>query len=157
MLFRTDPLLCSEDTLAILHHWCHKGRRSVGLLKGRGFDRTSIDRIRFSVILSETGGSGECLMSIDRRIQAKRCEIRRIAAQHGARNVRVFGSAARGEPGPDSDVDFLVTVQPEHSPWFPAGLIVDLEELLGCEVDVVTEEALHWFIHDRVLKEAVPL
>jgi hypothetical protein len=54
-------------------------------------------------------------------------------------------------------VDFLVTVQSEHSPWFPAGLIVDLEQLLGCEVDVVTEEALHWYIHDRVLEEAVPL
>ena len=96
-------------------------------------------------------------MSIDQRIQAKRREILRIAADHGARNVRVFGSAARGESGPDSDIDFLVAVQQEHSPWFPAGLIVDLESLLGCEVDVVTEEALHWYIHDRVLKEAVPL
>jgi predicted nucleotidyltransferase len=96
-------------------------------------------------------------MSIDRRIQAKRRDILRIAAEHGARNVRVFGSAARGEFGPDSDVDFSVAVQPDHSPWFPAGLIVDLEELLGCEVDVVTEEALHWYIHDRVLEEAVPL
>jgi predicted nucleotidyltransferase len=96
-------------------------------------------------------------MSIDQRIQTKRREILRIAAEHGASNVRVFGSAARGESGPDSDVDFLVTVQPEHSPWFPASLIVDLEKLLGCQVDVVTEEALHWYIHDRVLKEAVPL
>jgi predicted nucleotidyltransferase len=94
---------------------------------------------------------------MDRRIQAKRGEILRIAEKHGARNVRVFGSAARGETGPDSDVDFLVAVQPEHSPWFPAGLILDLERLLGCEVDVVTEEALHWYIHDRVLQEAVPL
>jgi predicted nucleotidyltransferase len=96
-------------------------------------------------------------MSIDQRIQAKRREILRIAAAHGARNVRVFGSAARGESGPSSDIDFLVTMQPEHSPWFPAGLIVDLEKLLGCEVEVVTEEALHWYIHDRVLQEAVPL
>jgi hypothetical protein len=94
---------------------------------------------------------------MDRRIQAKRGEILRIAEKHGARNVRVFGSAARGETGPDSDVDFLVAVQPEHSPWLPAGLILDLERLLGCEVDVVTEEALHWYIHDRVLQEAVPL
>jgi predicted nucleotidyltransferase len=94
---------------------------------------------------------------IDHRIQAKRREILRIAAEHGARNVRVFGSAARGEIGPDSDVGFLAAVQPEHSPWFPAGLIVALEQLLGCWVDVVTEEALHWYIHERVLKEAVPL
>ena len=96
-------------------------------------------------------------MSIDSRIEANRRQILRIAADHGARNVRVFGSAARGEAGPDSDVDFLVTVQREHSAWFPAGLIVDLERLLGCEVDVVTEEALHWYIQDSVLKEAIPL
>jgi predicted nucleotidyltransferase len=81
----------------------------------------------------------------------------RIAAEHGASNVRVFGSAARGEAGPGSDVDFSVTVRPEHSPWFPAGLIVDLQKLLGCDVDVVTEEALNWYIHDPVLDEAVPL
>jgi predicted nucleotidyltransferase len=96
-------------------------------------------------------------MSMDQRIRAKRREILRIAAEHGARNVRVFGSAARGETGPDSDVDLLVSVQPEHSPWFPAGLIVDLQELLDCDVDVVTEGALHWYIRDRVLEEAVPL
>lgn len=96
-------------------------------------------------------------MSIDKRVLAKRKQILRITARHGAGNVRVFGSAARGEAGPNSDVDFLVDVQPEHSAWFPAGLIVDLEELLGCEVDVVTKDALHWYIHDRVLKEAVPL
>ena len=96
-------------------------------------------------------------MSMDQRIEAKRQEILRIAAEHGARNVRVFGSAARGQASPDSDVDFLVDVQPVHSPWFPAGLVVDLQALLGCEVDVVTEGALHWYIHDRVLNEAVPL
>ena len=96
-------------------------------------------------------------MSIDERIQTNRREILRIAADHGARDVRVFGSAARGELGLDSDVDLLVAVQAEHSPWFPAGLILELEELLGCEVDVVTEGALHWYIRDRVLDEAVPL
>ena len=109
------------------------------------------------VILGKAGEYGGCLMDIDSRIKANRKEILRIAADHGARDVRIFGSAARGEAGPDSDVDFLVAVQPEHSPWFPAGLIVDLERLLGCEVDVVTEEALHWYIQDRVLREAVPL
>ena len=96
-------------------------------------------------------------MSIDNRIRTKRREILRIAAEHGAQNVRVFGSAARGEARPDSDVDFLVAVQSEHSPWFPAGLIVDLEALLGCAVDVVTEDALHWYIRDQVLNEAVAL
>ena len=98
-----------------------------------------------------------CPMSIDDRIRVKRREILRIAAKHGARDIRVFGSAARGELGQESDVDFLVAVDTEHSSWFPAGLILDLKELLGCEVDVVTEEALHWYIRDRVLAEALPL
>jgi hypothetical protein len=96
-------------------------------------------------------------MSIDELLQEKREEILRIAARHGAHNVRVFGSAVRGEASPDSDVDFLVEVGPGRSAWFPAGLVLDLEELLGRKVDVVTEQALHWYIHDRVLGEAVPL
>ena len=63
----------------------------------------------------------------------------------------------RGEAGPDGDVDLLVKVGPVHSSWFPAGLIADLENLSGRKVDVVTEAALHWYIRDRVLQEAVPL
>jgi predicted nucleotidyltransferase len=87
----------------------------------------------------------------------KREEILRIAAQHGATNVRVFGSVARGEAGADSDVDFLVDVGPGRSAFFPAGLLADLEDALGCKVDVLTENSLHWYIRDRVLKEAQPL
>jgi uncharacterized protein len=94
---------------------------------------------------------------IGQLVKAKREEILRIAAQHGAYNVRIFGSVARGEDGPGSDVDLLVDVGPIHSSWFPAGLIVDLEDLLGCKVDVVEPEGLHWYIRERVLKEAVPL
>jgi predicted nucleotidyltransferase len=90
-------------------------------------------------------------------LQENRDRILQIAARHGAYNVRVFGSAAKGAAGPDSDVDILVDVGPAHSAWFPAGLILDLEALLEREVDVVTEEALHWYIRDRVLTEAVPL
>ncbi|MFB0536069.1 MAG: nucleotidyltransferase family protein [Anaerolineae bacterium] len=96
-------------------------------------------------------------MSVDELLQEKREEILRIAARHGAYNVRVFGSAIRGEAGPDSDVDFLVEIGPEHSAWFPAGLVVDLEELLGCEVDVLTEAGLRDRIRQRVLSEARPL
>ena len=96
-------------------------------------------------------------MSIDELLQEKRQEILRIAARHGAHNVRIFGSVVRGEARPDGDVDFLVEVGPEHSAWFPAGLVLDLEELLGFKVDVVTEQSLHWYIHDRVLEEAVTL
>ena len=90
-------------------------------------------------------------------VASEREEILRVAARHGAGNVRVFGSVARGEAGAESDLDLLVEMQPDHSPFFPGGLIADLEELLGREVHVVTEDALHWFIRESVLKEAVRL
>lgn len=90
-------------------------------------------------------------------VQAKRKEILEIARRHGAVDVRIFGSAARGEARPDSDVDLLVKPGPKTSAWFPAGLILDLEDLLGRKVDVLTEGALHWYIRDRILAEAVPL
>jgi predicted nucleotidyltransferase len=96
-------------------------------------------------------------MGMGGRVHEKREQILQIAARHGAYNVRVFGSTARGETDPESDVDLLVDVGPTHSRWFPAGLILDLEELLGREVDVVTEDALHWYIRDRILEEAVPI
>ena len=96
-------------------------------------------------------------MGIEELLKSKRPEILAIAARHGARNVRVFGSAARGEAGADSDLDLLVDVGPDRTPFFPGGLLADLEDLLGCKVDVVTEDALHWYIRERVLKEAVPL
>ena len=96
-------------------------------------------------------------MGIDKLLQEKREEILRIAARHGAYDVRVFGSVARGEARSDSDVDLLLGVEPERSAWFPASLVLDLEELLGRKVDVVTEQGLHWYISDRVCEEAVPL
>jgi predicted nucleotidyltransferase len=96
-------------------------------------------------------------MGIAQLLKEKREEILRLAAKHGASNVRVFGSVARGEAGPDSDVDFLVDVGPERTSFFPGGLIVDLEDLLGCAVDIATENGLHWYIRERVLKEVVSL
>lgn len=96
-------------------------------------------------------------MTLTELLGDKREEILRLAAQHGATNVRVFGSVVRGEAGPDSDVDFLVDMGPGRSAFFPAGLQQDLEDLLGCQVDVLTENGLHWYIRDRVLKEAQPL
>jgi len=96
-------------------------------------------------------------MSTDELLKEKREEILRTASKHGARNVRVFGSVARGEARPDSDVDLLVEVGPNRTPFFPGGLVADLEELLGKKVQVVTPEGLHWYIRDRVLEEAVPL
>lgn len=94
-------------------------------------------------------------MGIEEIIAPKRQEILRIAAAHGARNVRVFGSVARGEAGPESDVDFLIDAGPNTTPWFPGGLIADLQELLGRTVDVAENTTLHSRIRDQVLAEAV--
>jgi len=88
---------------------------------------------------------------------AQRQEIVRIAARHGARGVRLFGSHARGTPSPTSDVDFIVEVGPEPDPLFPGGPQAELEEFLGRPVDVLTEDALHWYVRERILREAVPL
>lgn len=96
-------------------------------------------------------------MKIEELLRTRREQILEIARKHGAYDLRVFGSAARGEGNEQSDVDFLVEVGPAHSPWFPAGLVADLEDLLGVPVDVVTRDGLHWFIKERVLQEARPL
>lgn len=90
-------------------------------------------------------------------LQTKREEILRIATKHGARNVRVFGSVAKGEARPDSDVDFLVDMEAGRSLFDLARLTVDLEDLLRCEVDLVEQKALHWYVRERILEEAVPL
>ena len=96
-------------------------------------------------------------MAIDPFLDANREEILRICRKHGARNIRVFGSFARGEAGPGSDVDFLVDVGPEHSAFFHGVLLMDLEELLGRQVDIVEPGGLHWYVRDRALEEAVSL
>lgn len=96
-------------------------------------------------------------VGIEEILGERRSDILRIAAHHGARNVRVFGSVARGDARADSDLDLLVDAGPERSTFFPAGLIADLEECLGRRVDVLTEGAVHWYIRDRVLREAVLL
>ncbi|MCA1991453.1 MAG: nucleotidyltransferase family protein [Coleofasciculus sp. S288] len=96
-------------------------------------------------------------MGIKELLLDKREQILKIAAQHGACNIRIFGSVARGEATEESDVDFLVDLGENLSPWFPVGLIQDWEALLERKVDVVTTESLHYFIRERVLKEAIPL
>ncbi len=85
----------------------------------------------------------------------KRDEILRLASKHGARNIRVFGSTARGEADLNSDVDFLVEMEPGRTLLDMGGLLVELEALLQRRVDVVTERGLKKRIRDRVLKEAV--
>jgi len=96
-------------------------------------------------------------MNVLEDLRAKRREILQIAAKRGARNVRIFGSAARGEADERSDVDVLVDMEPGRSLLDMGGLLMDLRELLGRDVDVVTEPSLHWYIRDRILREAVPL
>ncbi|MFB6097944.1 MAG: nucleotidyltransferase family protein [Salinibacter sp.] len=86
-----------------------------------------------------------------------RTEILKLARQHGAYNVRLFGSVVRGDDQPDSDLDLLVDMEPGRSLLDHIALKQDLEDLLGREVDVVTEASLHPRLRDRVLREAVAL
>ena len=88
--------------------------------------------------------------------QRKRDEILRLAGQYGVHNVRVFGSVARDESVATSDVDFLVDGL-ENAPWGGGRLLIELEQLLGCHVDLVSLEDLHESIRERVLNEAVGL
>ncbi len=90
-------------------------------------------------------------------LRSRRAEILAVARKHGARNVRVFGSVARGNAGPNSDVDILVELEHGRSLLDHAALMLDLSDLLGCMVDVVTDRGIRPRIRDRVLSEAVPL
>lgn len=87
----------------------------------------------------------------------RREEIIKLASKHGARNIRVFGSVARGEERPDSDLDLLIDLEPGRSLMDHAALLLELQDLLGQEVDVVTEKGVRERYRDRVLKEAVPI
>ncbi len=90
-------------------------------------------------------------------IVERREDILRLAASHGAGNVRVFGSAARGDDTALSDIDFLVTMEPDRSLLDQSGLLADLSELLGRAVDVVIDDSIYWLIRQRILKEARPI
>ena len=96
-------------------------------------------------------------MTLEERLKGRRDDILRLAAKYGARNVRAFGSVARGEADEASDLDLLVELEPGRSLLDLGGLQFELEALLGCRVDVVTERGLKRRIRDRVLREAVPV
>lgn len=96
-------------------------------------------------------------MDISKQILSRREEMRSIAARHGARSARIFGSVARGEPGPESDLDLLVELEPGRTLLDQAALQLELEELLQRKVDVVTVRGLRAPIREHVLRESVPL
>lgn len=96
-------------------------------------------------------------MKIDETLRARRDEILRIAARHGAQNLRVFGSVARGEDDESSDIDLLVDMEPGRTLFDLGGLNADLEALLRRRIDLVTPHGLRSRIRERVLREARPL
>lgn len=96
-------------------------------------------------------------MNINEALKDKREEILRIAKRYGAENVRVFGSVARGDFGPDSDLDLLVDLEPGRNLFDLGGFLYEIRELLGVSVDVVTEKGLREHVRSRVIKEAAPL
>jgi predicted nucleotidyltransferase len=96
-------------------------------------------------------------MEIAEVLRTKRQQVLQIARQHGAHHVRIFGSVARGDVQPDSDIDFLVEMEPGRSLLDIGGLVMELQQLLGRSVDVVTERGLKSRIRARVLAEAIPL
>jgi len=96
-------------------------------------------------------------MTIDRLLAKKREEILQLAASRGARNVRVFGSVARGEAKEDSDIDLLMDVESGRSLLDVVGLWLDLEVLLGRKVDLLTEGGVNRHLRESILSEARPL
>lgn len=96
-------------------------------------------------------------MGLEDRLSTNRAAILALAGQHGARNVRVFGSIARGEAETTADIDLLVDLEEGRSLLDLVALWQDLEELLGCKVDVLTDGGLSPYLRDRILSEARPL
>ena len=94
---------------------------------------------------------------LSQQLQTQRQAILRIALIYGAKNLRIFGSVARGEDDDKSDLDLLVDLEPGRSLFDLGGLAIDLQDLLGCSVDVVTEKGLKQRIRDRVLQDAIEL
>lgn len=96
-------------------------------------------------------------MKLKQLLQEKRENILNIAAEHGAFNVKIFGSVARGEDTDCSDIDFLVEMESDKSLLDRIALIQDLEDYLGCKVDVATVKTLREYFRERILKEAIYL
>lgn len=87
-------------------------------------------------------------------IQQKKEEILAVARQYGIVNVRIFGSVARGDDNPQSDIDFLVDLEEGCTLFDLGGALVKLQDLLGRKVDIVTKNGLHWYLREKIMKEA---
>ncbi|MDO9533873.1 MAG: nucleotidyltransferase family protein [Bacillota bacterium] len=96
-------------------------------------------------------------MLVDTVIKERREKILELGLNHGARKIRIFGSVARGEEMPKSDIDLLIDFDEDRSLFDLIAFKHDLEELLGRKVDVVTEDSVHWYIKDKIIKEAVEI
>jgi uncharacterized protein len=101
--------------------------------------------------------AGRLRMTTIDYLRTRREDVLDVARRHGVVSVRVFGSVARGEDSAESDVDLLVTTGPQVSAWFPAGFVLDLEQLLGRRIDVVTQPGLNPLLREQVMAEAVAL
>ena len=96
-------------------------------------------------------------MSELQKIQQKKEEILVVAQQHGIMNIRIFGSVARGDDNLQSDIDLLVDLEKGRTLFDLGGALIQLQDLLGCKVDIVTERGLHWYLREKIMKEAKPL
>lgn len=96
-------------------------------------------------------------MGIKELLESRRNEILDLAARYGAKNIRVFGSVARGEGGPGSDLDLLVDMEKGRNLLDLVGFWQDLEDLLGCHVDVITEGGISPYLREQIYAEALPL
>ncbi len=120
------------------------------LMHNQGLRKLNTD----AIINVKTGGFG---MNLENLINSNRDEILAIANRHGARKIFIFGSVARGEARPDSDIDFLAEMEPGSSIFDLGGLLFDLQQTLGVDVDVVTTEGLRPRLREKVLADAVEL
>jgi hypothetical protein len=124
------------------------------LLGGNGAPKIDLDGIAGQ---SSNIHAGSKVKNIDELRNKWKEEILHLATEHGLREIRVFGSFARGESTTESDLDLLVGMEPKRSYLDFVGFWQDVEETLGCKVDVVDDEGISPFIRDRILREAVPL
>ena len=130
----------------------HVPRVSVNACQfGVGFALSSSVVVSFSPEWRRLG------MGIKELLESRRDEILDLAGIYGAKNIRVFGSAARGEGGPASDVDLLVDMEKGRNLLDLVGFWQDLEELLGCRVDVITDGGISPYLRERIYAEAIPL